>query len=61
MAKKIRHTQERPAGSDDIAELDELLGPPPLLPSESLVDYEGLKARLRAKIAPQDVLEERLI
>ena len=35
-----------------------MLGPPPLLPNESLVDYEGLKARLRAKISPQDVLEE---
>lgn len=58
MARKIRHTQDRPAGSVDIAELDELLGPPPLLPNESLVDYEGLKARLRAKIVPQDVLEE---
>ena len=58
MAKQIRNTKARPAGSVDIAELDELLGPPPLLPSETLVDYEGLKARLRAKIAPQDVLEE---
>ena len=58
MAKQIRHTKERPGGSVDIAELEELLGPPPLLPNESLVDYEGLKARLRAKIVPQDVLEE---
>ena len=58
MAKQIRNTKARPAGSVDIAELGELLGPPPLLPSESLVDYEDLKARLRAKIAPQDVLEE---
>ena len=58
MAKQIRHTKERPGGSVDIAELEELLGPPPLLPNESLLDYEGLKARLRAKIAPQDVLEE---
>lgn len=58
MAKQIRNTKARPAGSVDIAELGELLGPPPLLPSESLVDYEGLKTRLRAKIAPQDVLEE---
>ena len=58
MAKQIRNTKARPAGSVDIAELGELLGPPPLLPSESLVDYEELKARLRAKIAPQDVLEE---
>ena len=57
MAKQIR-PKERPGGSVDIAELDELLGPPPLLPNESLVDYEGLKARLRAKIVPQDVLEE---
>ena len=58
MAKQIRNTKARPAGSVDIAELGELLGPPPLLPSESLGDYEDLKARLRAKIAPQDVLEE---
>lgn len=58
MPKQIRNTKARPAGSVDIAELGELLGPPPLLPSESLVDYEELKARLRAKIAPQDVLEE---
>lgn len=58
MAKRIRQNQERQDGSVEITELDELLGPPPLLPNESLVDYEGLKARLRAKIVPQDVLEE---
>ena len=58
MAKRIRQNQERQDGSVEITELDELLGPPPLLHNESLVDYEGLKARLRAKIVPQDVLEE---
>ena len=58
MAKKIRQNRELQSGSVEITELDELLGPPPLLPNESLVDYEGLKARLRAKIGPQDALEE---
>ena len=58
MAKQIRRSKEGRNGLVEITELDELLGPPPLLPNESLVDYEGLKARLRAKIVPQDVLEE---
>ena len=58
MAKQIRQSKEGSNGSVEITELDELLGPPPLLPNESLVDYEGLKARLLAKIVPQDVLEE---
>ena len=58
MATKIRHITDRSVGSVEIADLDDLLGPPPVLPNESLVDYEGLKARLRAKIDPQDVLEE---
>ena len=58
MAKQIRQNKERHGGSVEITELDELLGPPPLLPNESLEDYEGLQAGLRAKIVPQDVLEE---
>ena len=58
MAKQIRQNKVSGGGSVAITELDELLGPPPLLPNESLVDYEGLKSRLRAKIVPQDVLEE---
>ena len=58
MANIPRQNKGRSASSVDIAELDELLGPPPLLPNESLVDYEGLKARLRAKVAPRDVIEE---
>ena len=58
MAKQIRQNKVSGGGSVAITELDELLGPPPLLPHESLVDYEGLKARLRAKIVPQGVLEE---
>ena len=58
MAKQIRQNKERRSGSVEITELNELLGPPPLLPNENLVDYEGLQARLRAKIVPQDVLEE---
>ena len=58
MGNKIRHINDRSVGSVEIADLDDLLGPPPVLPNESLVDYEGLKARLRAKIAPQDMLEE---
>ena len=58
MAQLPRQLKEKAIRSVDIAELDELLGPPPLLPNESRVDYEGLKVRLRAKIAPRDVLEE---
>ena len=58
MVKLPRQHKEQSAPSVDITELDELLGPPPLLPNESRADYEGLKARLKAKIAPRDVLEE---
>ena len=58
MVKQIRQSKVGLNGSVEITELDDLLGPPPLLPNESVVDYEGLKARLRAKISPQDVLEE---
>ena len=58
MANKIRQIHDQSVGSVEIAELEDLLGPPPLLPNESHADYEGLKARLRAKISPQDMLEE---
>lgn len=58
MVKTPRQKNEQPGRLVDITELDELLGPPPLLPNESRADYEGLKARLKAKIAPRDVLEE---
>jgi hypothetical protein len=58
MANKIRQIHDQSVGSVEIAQLEDLLGPPPLLPNESHADYEGLKARLRAKISPQDMLEE---
>jgi hypothetical protein len=58
MLKPPRQKNEQTGRLVDITELDELLGPPPLLPNESRADYEGLKARLKAKIAPRDVLEE---
>ena len=58
MVKQVRKDKQQQDGSVEITELDELLGPPPLLPNESLVDYEALKVRLRAKIVPRDVLEE---
>ena len=58
MVKPPRQKNEQTGRLVDITELDELLGPPPLLPNESRADYEGLKARLKAKIAPRDVLEE---
>ena len=58
MAQLPHKPKDKSTRSVDITELDELLGPPPLLPNESRADYEGLKARLKAKIAPRDVLEE---
>ncbi len=58
MVKRPHQLEERQGQLVDIADLDELLGPPPLLPNESTADYEGLRARLRAKIAPRDVIEE---
>ena len=58
MRNPANRVKGRPESLVEISELDELLGPPPLLPNESRGDYEGLKARIRAKIAPQDVLEE---
>ena len=58
MVKRPRQLEETQGHLVDIADLDELLGPPPLLPNESLADYEGLKSLLRAKIGPRDVVEE---
>ena len=58
MDKQPRKLEEHQGLLVNIAELDDLLGPPPLLPSESAADSEGLRARLRAKIAPRDVVEE---
>jgi len=58
MVKRPLQLEEPQGQLVDIADLDELLGPPPLLPNESAADYEGLKARLRAKIVPRDVIEE---
>lgn len=58
MAQLPHKPKDKSTRSVDITELDELLGPPPLLPNESRADYEGLKARLKAKIAPRDVIEE---
>ena len=58
MGKQPRNLEAPQAQLVDIADLDDLLGPPPLLPSESAADYDGLRARLRARIAPRDVVEE---
>ena len=58
MLKSPRKLEELQGQFVEFADLDELLGPPPLLPNESAADYEGLKARLRAKIVPRDVVEE---
>jgi hypothetical protein len=58
MVRQPRKLEEPQGQLVDIADLDDLLGPPPLLPNESAADYEGLKARLRAKIMPRDVVEE---
>jgi ribosomal protein L12E/L44/L45/RPP1/RPP2 len=58
MVKQLHQYVEPQGQLVDIADVDDLLGPPPLLPSESVADYEGLRARLRAKIVPRDVVEE---
>ncbi len=58
MGKQPRNLEAPQAQLVDIADLDDLLGPPALLPSESAADYDGLRARLRARIAPRDVVEE---
>jgi ribosomal protein L12E/L44/L45/RPP1/RPP2 len=61
MVKQLHQYVEPQGQLVDIADVDDLLGPPPLLPSESVADYEGLRARLRAKIVPRDVVEEMLL
>jgi len=58
MIKPPPQVKSAPVDAVDISELDDLLGPAPLLPNESIADYEGLKARLRVKLAPRDVIEE---
>ena len=61
MVKQLHQYVEPQGQLVDIADVDDLLGPPPLLPSDSVADYEGLRARLRAKIVPRDVVEEMLL
>ena len=41
----------------DVFELSDLLGPPPLLPSENLADYEALRLRVIAAVKPTDAIE----
>ncbi|NDB68847.1 MAG: hypothetical protein EB015_12740 [Methylocystaceae bacterium] len=41
----------------DVLELSYLLGPPPLLPSENVADYEALSARVIAAAKPTDAIE----
>jgi len=41
----------------DVLELSDLLGPPPLLPSENLADYQALSARVIAAAKPTDAIE----
>ena len=41
----------------DLFELSDLLGPPPLLPSENLADYQALSARVIAAAKPTDAIE----
>ena len=41
----------------DVLELSDLLGPPPLLPSENVADYEALSARVIAAAKPTDAIE----
>ena len=41
----------------DVLELSDLLGPPPLLPSENVAYYEALSARVIAAAKPTDAIE----
>jgi hypothetical protein len=41
----------------DVLELSDLLGPPPLLPSENLADYQALSVRVIAAVKPTDAIE----
>ena len=41
----------------DVLELSDLLGPPPLLPSENVADYEALSVRVIAAVKPTDAIE----
>ena len=41
----------------DLLELSDLLGPPPLLPSENVADYEALSVRVIAAVKPTDAIE----
>jgi hypothetical protein len=52
--KRVRAvTEQRPQRS--------LLGPPPLIPGEKLVDYQELAQRIAATVKPKDMLEEILV
>lgn len=58
MASERGKRQEAAITIFDGAELDILLGPPPLIEGEDASAYEGLRRRIRHSVAPQDVIEE---
>ena len=51
-------TAQRPPVAAVDPQLLEILGPPPILESESLDSYNALHDRLRSSVAPGDIIEE---
>src|SRR4051812_21675454 len=52
---------ERSTSPKNLADLRDLLGPPPLWPGEDEVAYRQLAQRIRDYVAPKDVIDEILI
>ena len=51
-------TTQRPQVAAMDPQLLEILGPPPILESESLDNYNALHDRVRSSVAPVDIIEE---
>jgi hypothetical protein len=56
--KKTSSSKPKNITPVEVAELDSLLGPPPLFENDSEADYEALKARLKSAIKPNHAIEE---
>lgn len=54
----VASTAQRPAVAALDSQLLEILGPPPILESESLDNYNALYDRVRSAVAPADIIEE---
>jgi hypothetical protein len=60
MARKVQKAPKsklKVIHEGEIASLDDLLGPPPLMENDNRADYEGLKERLQGALNPSNAME----